>query len=151
MIAAVAGREHGSGSIARVLRILARNRDLRRVELAFATFNVAEWGTWLPMLVYAYAHGGVTAAGGPATARLVPAAGGAPPRAGGLRGAIPAGKGAHRRVPRPGRLLCGRRGGDAGRCATTGCIRAARPAVGRVYGHPPDAVGVRTWSGEAAG
>ena len=45
MIAAVAGREHGSGSIARVLRILARNRDLRRVELAFATFNVAEWGS----------------------------------------------------------------------------------------------------------
>src|SRR3954451_23083541 len=140
MIAAVAGREHGSGSIARVLRILARNRDLRRVELAFATFNVAEWGTWLAMLVYAYAHGGVTAAGVLATAMLGPAAGGgarsggAGPgwggrsAAGGLRGAIPAGKGAHRRVPRPGRLLCGRRGGDAGRCAPTWCIRATRPS-----------------------
>jgi hypothetical protein len=70
-----------SGSIARVLRILARNRELRRVELAFATFNVAEWGTWLAMLVYAYANGGVTAAGVLATAMLVPAALCAPPLA----------------------------------------------------------------------
>ena len=78
MIAGVASQEQ-SGSIARVLRIMARNRELRRVELAFATFNVAEWGTWLAMLVYAYAHGGVTAAGVLATAMLVPAAVGAPP------------------------------------------------------------------------
>src|SRR3954454_3318229 len=80
MIAGVASQEQ-SGSIARVLRIMARNRELRRVELAFATFNVAEWGTWLAMLVYAYAHGGVTAAGVLATAMLVPAAVGAPPLA----------------------------------------------------------------------
>jgi Cyclic nucleotide-binding domain/Major Facilitator Superfamily len=80
MIAGVADQGQ-SGSIARVLRILARNKDLRRVELAFATFNVAEWGTWLAMLVYAYAHGGVTAAGVLATAMLVPAAICAPPLA----------------------------------------------------------------------
>ena len=80
MIAEVAAQEQ-SGSIARVLRIMARNKELRRVELAFATFNVAEWGTWLAMLVYAYAHGGVTAAGVLATAMLVPAAVGAPPLA----------------------------------------------------------------------
>src|SRR3954452_15489617 len=120
MIAGVASQEQ-SGSIARVLRIMARNRELRRVELAFATFNVAEWGTWLAMLVYAYAHGGVTAAGVLPTAVLAPAAGlrlvarrgrgggaarsgdvrpgcGRGAAAGGLRGAIPAGKGAHRRV-----------------------------------------------------
>lgn len=81
MIAAVAAREHESGSIARVLRIVARNSELKRVELAFATFNVAEWGTWLAMLVYAYAHGGVTTAGVLATAMLVPAAVCAPPLA----------------------------------------------------------------------
>jgi hypothetical protein len=75
----VATREHGS--IVRVLRIVVRNRELRRVELAFATFNVAEWGTWLAMLVYAYANGGVTAAGVLATAMLVPAAVCAPPLA----------------------------------------------------------------------
>jgi cyclic nucleotide-binding protein/MFS transporter len=80
MIAGVAAQGQ-SGSIGRVLRILARNRELRRVELAFATFNVAEWGTWLAMLVYAYAHGGVTSAGVLATAMLVPAALCAPPLA----------------------------------------------------------------------
>ena len=80
MIAGVAAKGQ-SGSIARVLRVMARNRELRRVELAFATFNVAEWGTWLAMLVYAYAHGGVTAAGVLATAMLVPAALCAPPLA----------------------------------------------------------------------
>lgn len=77
----MAGQEQRSGSIVRVLGIVARNRELRRVELAFAAFNVAEWGTWLAMLVYAYAHGGVTAAGVVATALLVPAAICAPPLA----------------------------------------------------------------------
>src|SRR3954447_15869211 len=80
MIAGVASQEQ-SGSIARVLRIMARNRELRRVELAYANFTVAEWGTWLAMLVYAYANGGVKAAGVLATAMLVPAAVCAPPLA----------------------------------------------------------------------
>jgi MFS family permease len=70
----VAAREHRSGSTLRVLRMVARNRELRRVELAYANFTVAEWGTWLAMLVYAYANGGVKTAGALATAMLVPAA-----------------------------------------------------------------------------
>lgn len=73
MIAAVATDRRGSASVFRVLRIVARNRELRRVELAYATFTVAEWGTWLAMLVYAYSHGGVTVSGVLATAMLVPA------------------------------------------------------------------------------
>jgi hypothetical protein len=81
MLSLMARQGQRSGSIVRVLRTVARNKELRRVELAFVTFNVAEWGTWLAMLVYAYAHGGVTAAGVLATAMLVPAALCAPPLA----------------------------------------------------------------------
>jgi hypothetical protein len=47
---------------------------LRRLELAFAAFKIAESGTWVAILVYAYELGGPTAAALAALAQLLPAA-----------------------------------------------------------------------------
>ena len=53
-------------------RIL-RNRDLRRLFLAFLVFNAVEYGTWIAFLVYAYEATGPASVGMVAVALLVPA------------------------------------------------------------------------------
>src|SRR5689334_8868516 len=57
-----------------VLRRVLANRGLRRVELAFLGFGIAEFGVWVAVLVYAYQHGGTTVTAAIALLQLLPAA-----------------------------------------------------------------------------
>lgn len=64
----------GLGSIIAVFRTAFRNRDLKRLQLAWAGFNSAEWGIWVALVVYVYTRGGAVAASGIALVQLIPAA-----------------------------------------------------------------------------
>ena len=57
-----------------IASLVAGSPDLRRVVLAFAAFNLADWGRWLAILIYAYDRGGAAAAGAVSIAQLLPAA-----------------------------------------------------------------------------
>jgi len=58
----------------RVVRAVLRSPALRRVELAYLTFNAVEFGTWVAILLYAYAAIGPTSVGVVAVVQLVPSA-----------------------------------------------------------------------------
>ena len=51
---------------------LSKNPSLRRTGIGFALFNAAEYGEWIAVLVYAYAHGGASTTGVLAFAQLAP-------------------------------------------------------------------------------
>jgi MFS family permease len=116
-VAAVDPREV-LGRVGAALRTVLGSRPLRRVEIAFAAFNSAEWAVWIAMLVYAYGRGGTTEAGIVATVQLVPAAIVAP---------LAATLGDRRR---PGRVLCAGYGlQSAALTATAIVLLADGPAV----------------------
>ena len=52
---------HRVGAVATVFRSAFRNPTLRRVGFAYAMFSASEFGTWIVLLVYAFAHGGIDA------------------------------------------------------------------------------------------
>jgi hypothetical protein len=55
-----------------VLRLVGFNRQLSRLLAAFLVMTIVEYGQWITILVYAYKHGGATAAGLVALAQLIP-------------------------------------------------------------------------------
>ena len=57
----------------RALRGVVGNRELRRAELAFALFNLAEASTWIAILVFAHQRGGTAATGLVGMVLLIPA------------------------------------------------------------------------------
>src|SRR5581483_6971124 len=60
------------GSLA-VLAHVLRRPTVIRLEVAFAAFNLAEYGVWVTVLVYAYGRGGITATALVAVVQLIPA------------------------------------------------------------------------------
>ena len=60
------------GRFFRVIRALVRDPAMARVTAAFVAFVVSEYAVWIGMLVYAFGHGGTTAAGLVAFAQLFP-------------------------------------------------------------------------------
>jgi hypothetical protein len=57
-----------------VVRQALRNPRLRRVLAAYLIFNVAEWASWIALLVWAYDLGGVQGSSAIAIVQLVPGA-----------------------------------------------------------------------------
>jgi MFS family permease len=58
----------------RVVRAVLRSPALRRVEVAYLLFNAVEFGTWVAILLFAYAATGPASVGIVAVAQLLPAA-----------------------------------------------------------------------------
>jgi MFS family permease len=73
-MSADAGASAERPRIRSLLSAVVRDRDLRRVELAFLGFNMTEVATWIAILVYAYERGGATEAGLVSVIQLAPAA-----------------------------------------------------------------------------
>ena len=67
-------RRRGAGGRGKVVRQALGNPQLRRVLAAYLLFNIAEWATWIGLLVWGYGVGGVRGASGIALVQLVPAA-----------------------------------------------------------------------------
>ena len=61
-------------STLQIVRRVLGNPTLRRVELAFLAFNTVEYGSWVAILLYAYAETGPASVGLVALAQLLPAA-----------------------------------------------------------------------------
>ncbi|MEO8422939.1 MAG: MFS transporter [Actinomycetota bacterium] len=56
----------------RVVRTVIRNPGLFRIAIAYFWFAMAEFATWVAMLVYGYQRGGASAAGAVAAIQLIP-------------------------------------------------------------------------------
>lgn len=57
-----------------VFRLVMSNPRLRRVVVAFAAFNLADWARWLSVLIFAFTRGGAAEAGAVSLLQLLPAA-----------------------------------------------------------------------------